>query len=56
VAEGNVPQSLHEHLNAASTEEKLEPYSDEMFKRVAIQWLIETNQVYSFTSNNSVFN
>ena len=55
VAEENVPQSLDKHLNAASPEEKPELYSDELFERAAIQWLIETNQVHCFTSNNFRF-
>ena len=35
---------------AANPEETLQPYSDERFKRAAVQWPLETNQVHSFVS------
>jgi hypothetical protein len=48
-SEENVPQSpVDEHLNAASPEEIPQPYSDETFRRIAVQWLLETNQVLIF--------
>jgi hypothetical protein len=44
----NVPQPpVDEHLKAVNPEEKPQPYSDdEMFNRAAVQWLLETNQVF----------
>ena len=35
---------------AVNPEETLQPYSDEIFKRAMVQWLLETNQVHSFVS------
>lgn len=37
--------SVDDHFKPATTEEKPTPYSDEIFKEAAIEWLIETNQV-----------
>lgn len=40
---------VEDHFNTVNpaTREKPEPYSDELFKEAAIQWLIETDQVCS---------
>ena len=37
--------SVNEHFKPAAPVEKPQPYSDELFKEAAIEWLIETNQV-----------
>jgi len=36
---------LSDHFRTIKPEDKPEPYSDELFKDAAIQWLIETDQV-----------
>jgi hypothetical protein len=36
---------VNEHFDKAKPEDKPEPYSDELFKEAAIQWLVETDQV-----------
>jgi len=47
----NVRQShVDEHFNVATPEDKPQPYSDEIFNEAAREWLIETNQVFYFTS------
>ena len=38
--------SVDEHFKPAAPVEKPQPYSDELFKEAAIEWLIETNQVH----------
>lgn len=38
------------HFKVATPEDKPEPYSDQLFKDAAIQWLIETDQVSSSIS------
>lgn len=38
------------HFKVAAPEDKPEPYSDQLFKDAAIQWLIETDQVSGFIS------
>jgi len=46
VLEENLHQTnVDDHFKAAPKEEKQAPYSDELFKEAAIEWLIETNQV-----------
>ena len=44
---------VNDHFGKAQPEKKTEPYLDELFKGVAIQWLVETDQVcmvlYFFT-------
>ena len=44
----------NDHFKPAPKEEKPEPFSDELFKQTAIEWLIETNQVRTrnITDNN----
>lgn len=37
--------SVNDHFKSTPKEEKLEPYSDELLKQAAIEWLIQTNQV-----------
>ena len=37
--------SVDDHFKPTMAEEKPTPYSDENFKDVAIEWLIETSQV-----------
>jgi hypothetical protein len=37
--------NVNDHFKPAPKEEKPEPFSDELFKQAAIEWLIETNQV-----------
>ena len=37
---------VNDHFTKAPTENKPEPYSDELFKDAAIQWLVETDQVH----------
>ena len=45
----NVPRSpVDEHLNAANPEEIPLPYFDETSRKVAVQWLHDTNQVLIF--------
>ena len=34
---------VNHHFMKGQLEKKLEPYSDEVFKEVALQWLIETD-------------
>jgi hypothetical protein len=36
---------VDEHFQPTTAEDKPIPYSDEIFKEAAIEWLIETNQV-----------
>jgi hypothetical protein len=36
---------LSDHFHTIKPEDKPEPYSDELFKDAAIQWLIEMDQV-----------
>jgi len=36
---------VDDHFTVIPEEEKPTPYTDELFKEVAIQWLIETDQV-----------
>lgn len=36
---------VNDHFAKAPPENKPEPYSDELFKEAAIQWLVETDQV-----------
>ena len=36
---------VNNHFKKAQPENKPEPYSDELFKEAAIQWLVETDQV-----------
>jgi hypothetical protein len=46
VLEENLRQTnVNDHFKPAPKEEKPEPFSDELFKQAAIEWLIETNQV-----------
>ena len=46
VLEENLQQTnVNDHFKPAPKEEKPEPFSDELFKQAAIDWLIETNQV-----------
>ena len=46
VLEENLRQTnVNDHFKPAPKEEKPEPFSDELFKEAAIEWLIETNQV-----------
>jgi hypothetical protein len=40
-------QSLDPHLTKEQPREKVIPYSDELFRDAAVQWLVETHQVYS---------
>ena len=37
---------VDDHFHQFSPEDKPTPYSDVVFKEAAIQWLIETDQVY----------
>jgi hypothetical protein len=47
--EENIPQPpVDTHPNAANPEEIPQLYSDETFRRAAVQWLIATNQVPIF--------
>jgi hypothetical protein len=39
-------QSLDPHLTAKALEERVIPFSDALFRDAAIQWLIETHQVF----------
>jgi hypothetical protein len=41
--------NVNDHFKLAPIEEKPEPYSDELLKQAAIEWLIETNQVTYLT-------
>jgi trans-aconitate methyltransferase len=36
---------VNDHFAKAQPENKPEPYSDELFKEAALQWLVETDQV-----------
>jgi len=46
VLEENLRQmNVDDHFKPAPKEEKPDPYSDELFKEAAIEWLIEMNQV-----------
>lgn len=53
VLEETLRQSnVEDHFKPAPKDErseKIEPYSDELFKQAAIEWLIETNQVNSIS-------
>ena len=46
--------NVNDHFKPAPKEEKSEPFSDELFKQTAIEWLIEKNQVRTrnITDNN----
>jgi hypothetical protein len=37
---------VNDHFHQVNPEDKPAPYSDELFKAAAIQWLIETDQVH----------
>lgn len=37
--------AVDDHFAQAKPEEKPVPYSDELFQKAAIEWLIETDQV-----------
>ena len=50
VAEKLKQLQVNDHFTVIPEEEKPTPYTDEVFKEVAIQWLIETNQVPFFCS------
>lgn len=53
VLEENLQQTnVNDHFKPAPKEEKLEPFSDELFKQAAIAWLIETNQVRARSNFN----
>lgn len=39
-------QSITEHLVEREPREHVVPYSDERFKRAALEWVIATNQVW----------
>jgi len=39
---------VNDHFEKAVPENKPEPYSDELFKEAAIQWLVETDQVFIY--------
>ena len=46
ILEENLRQTnVNDHFKPAPKEEKPEPFSDELFKQAAIEWLVETNQV-----------
>ena len=46
---GSLSQTLiDDHYTVQQPRDEPIPYSDELFKEVAIQWLIETNQVNLF--------
>jgi len=36
---------VDDHFHVVKPEDKPEPYSDDVFKEAALQWLIETDQV-----------
>jgi hypothetical protein len=36
---------VNDHFEKIQPEDKPEPYSDDLFKEAAIQWLLETDQV-----------
>jgi hypothetical protein len=36
---------VNDHFEKIQPENKPEPYSDDLFKEAAIQWLVETDQV-----------
>jgi len=40
-------QSLDPHLTKELPQERVIPYSDDLFRDAAVQWLVETHQVYS---------
>jgi len=44
-------QLLDPHLTAKAPEERVIPYSDALFRDAAIQWLIETHQVFPCASS-----
>ena len=46
---------VDDHFAKAQPEDKLPLYTDELFKEVAIKWLIQTDQV-SFYFTNTKFN
>lgn len=46
--------NVNDHFKPAPKEEKLEPYSDELFKQTAIEWLIVTNQVKNLIHINDI--
>jgi hypothetical protein len=37
---------VDDHFHLVKPEDKPEPYSDNVFKEAAIQWLVETDQVF----------
>jgi len=54
VLEENLQQTnVNDHFKPAPKEEKPEPFSDELFKNAAIDWLIETNQVRTGNINDN---
>ena len=38
-------QSLEPYLTAKAPQERVIPYSDDLFRDAAIQWMVETHQV-----------
>lgn len=45
LAEELVQTSVDDHFKPATPEDKPTPYSDDLFKQAALEWLIGTNQV-----------
>jgi hypothetical protein len=45
---------VNDHFPAIKPEDKPLPYTDELFKEAAIEWLIQTDQV-SFLDRYSIF-
>ncbi|PPQ81719.1 hypothetical protein CVT26_007781 [Gymnopilus dilepis] len=44
VADELVQTAVNDHFKTATPEDKPPPYSDELFKQAALEWLLETNQ------------
>jgi hypothetical protein len=39
-------QTINAHLTERKLAERVVPYSDKLFKKAAIEWLVATDQVY----------
>ena len=45
---------IDDHAVPIPPKERIVPYSDELFEQAAIEWLIETDQVYHLDFEDSV--
>jgi hypothetical protein len=41
----HIQQTLHSHLVERKIVDPVDPYSDKLFRKEAIEWIVSTNQV-----------